>query len=141
VVLETRPAIFCWISHHPGAQWVCLDVPEDDEQVQVILNDRALESTLPNMSRCLIPFVVSPRVRHCQRLDDTADRLAHLRPQQKVKVVGHQAVPEELERVALFGGGDGLDEDDVILLIGENGGAVVAAVNRVIDQTIIDGSR
>ena len=55
-------------------------------------------------------------------------------------MVGHQAVAEEPEGVALLGGGEGLEEGEVVVVIGEDGGAIVAAVEGVIDQAVVDGA-
>ena len=82
-------------------------------------------------------LVESPRVGDRQRLDDPADRLPWLGPQEQVEVVGHQAVAEEPERTALLGIGEGLEEGEVIVVIGEDGGAVVAPVVGVIDLAIV----
>jgi hypothetical protein len=71
-------------------------------------------------------------------LEDVADRPARLGAEEEVEVVGHQAVAEEPKGIAIPGHGEGLEEGEVIVVVGEDGGAVVAAVERVIDEAVAD---
>lgn len=85
-------------------------------------------------------LVISPGVGYSERLEDAADRLAGPGPRRAVEVVGHQAVAGEAEGVPLLRLGEGLEEGEVVVVIGEGGGAVVAAAEGVIDQAIVDRS-
>jgi hypothetical protein len=78
---------------------------------------------------------------HGQRLEDATDRLPGLRAQEKVEVVGHQAIAEEAEGIALIGVGDGLEKGEVIGIGREDITAIVAPVEGVVDQSVVDGSR
>ncbi len=57
-----------------------------------------------------------------------------------MEVIGHQAIAEEAERIALPGGGEGLEEGKAVVIVHEDVGAVVAAVDRVVGQPFFDGS-
>ena len=138
--LVARPAILGRIGYHPGPQRVGLDVTEDHQQVHVVLDNRALEPPLPDVPGRPMSLVVPPGVCDGERLEDAADRLARLGAEEEVEMVGHEAVAEESERVAVPGGGEGLEEGEVVVVIGEDGGAVVAAVKGVVDQSVVDGA-
>src|SRR5262249_52518937 len=66
--------------------------------------------------------------------------LPRLGAEEEVEVVGHEVVPEEPEGVAPLGRGECPEQGEVVVVIGEDGGAVVAAVERVIDQTVVGGA-
>jgi hypothetical protein len=78
---------------------------------------------------------------HGEGLEDAADRLTGLGAEQEVEVVGHEAVAEEAERIALLGPRQGFEEGDSVGVVGEDVGAVVAAVEGVVNQALVDGSR
>jgi hypothetical protein len=81
----------------PGSEWIGLDLPQDDQQLHVVLDHRTLEATLPNVSRAAMTLVVSPGVGNRKRLEEAADRLPRFGPEQKVEIVGHQALTEQPE--------------------------------------------
>ena len=56
----------------------------------------------------------------------------------EVEVVGHQAVAEQLKGVALFGGRECLEERDIIGVLGEDIRAVVPAIDRGVEEAIIN---
>ena len=87
-----------------------------------------------------MPLVVPPGVGDGERLEDAADRLPRFGPQQEVEVVGHQAVAEEPERVSSLGGGQGLEEREMIGIVAEDIVAVIAAVERVIHEAVVNGA-
>lgn len=107
----------------------------------VFLDNRTLEASLPDMPNALVISVVMPGVSHAQRLENTADRLARLRAEQQVEMVGHEAVAVEAKRIAFFRFPQGLEEGEIIVSPEENVSTVVSAVDRVIQQTIRHGSR
>jgi hypothetical protein len=86
-------------------------------------------------------LVVSPGVGDGERLEDAADRLPSLGSNEEVEVVGHQAVPEQPEGVTLLGGGEGLEEGEMVVVIREDGRPVVAAVKGMINEAVGDGAR
>jgi hypothetical protein len=132
-----RPSILGRVADHPGPERVGLDVAEDHQQVGVILNHRALEPALPDMARAVMPLVMAPRVGDGEGLEDAADRLPGLGADEEVEVVGHEAIAEEPEGIAVLGLGQGLEEGDAVGVVAED----VAAVEGVIDQAVVDGAR
>jgi hypothetical protein len=70
-------------------------------------------------------------------LEDPADRLPGLGPNQQVEVVGHEAVAEEPEGVAVLRATEGREKRVVIRVGCEN----IAAIENVVDQSAVDRSR
>jgi hypothetical protein len=138
---ETRPPIIPGGRNQLGPEWVGLDVPQNDQQMSISLNNGALEPPLPDMTSAVMSFVVSPGMRDGKRLEDSADRLPGLRPDEQVKVIGHEAIAEQAKRIAVLGIGEGAEEGSPIGIVPKDISAVVAAVEDVIDQSVIDGSR
>ena len=62
-------------------------------------------------------------------------------PEQEMKVIGHETIAEEAKRIAFLGLGEGLEEGDAVGVIAKDVGAVVAAIEGMIDETVIDGAR
>ena len=101
-----RPGILARIGHHRGPHRVGLDVPQNDEQVVAVLDDRGSEAALPDVAAGSLSPVVPPGVSDGQGLEDAADRLPGGRLEKQMKMVGHQAVAEERERVPCLGAGE-----------------------------------
>ncbi len=55
-----------------------------------------------------------------------------------MEVIGHETIAEEAEGIAVLGLGEGFEEGDTVAVITEDVGAVVAAVEGVIDEPIIE---
>src|SRR5271165_5902185 len=70
-----RPGILARIGHHRGPHRVGLDVPQNDEQVVAVLDDRGSEAALPDVAAGSLSPVVPPGVSDGQGLEDAADRL------------------------------------------------------------------
>src|SRR5262249_29527001 len=102
---------------------------------------RALEPPLPDMTRSPMPLVIPPGMGHGEGLEDAADRLTGLGAEQEVEVVGHEAVAEEAERIALLGPRQSFDEGASVGVVLEDVGAVITTVEGVVDQALADGSR
>ncbi len=83
----------------------------------------------------------SPGVGHSQGLENPTDRLACIRLQDEMKVIGHQTVAEQLEPVTALGLSQHMKESRVIALLTEDVRSVVPAIERVIDQAFIDRTR
>ena len=101
-----RPGRLARIGHHRGPHRVGLDVPQNDEQVVAVLDDRRSEAALPDVAAGSLSPVVPPGVSDGQGLEDAADRLPGGRLEKQMKMVGHQAVAEERERVPCLGAGE-----------------------------------
>ena len=89
-----RPGILARIGHHRGPHRVGLDVPQNDEQVVAVLDDRGSEAALPDVAAGSLSPVVPPGVSDGQGLEDAADRLPGGRLEEQMKMVEHQAVAE-----------------------------------------------
>jgi hypothetical protein len=59
----------------------------------------------------------------------------------KVEVIGHQAIAEQPERIALARLAEGVEEGAKVVGTEENGSAIVAPVESVIEQAVGDRSR
>ena len=70
-----RPGRLARIGHHRGPHRVGLDVPQNDEQVVAVLDDRGSEAALPDVAAGSLSPVVPPGVSDGQGLEDAADRL------------------------------------------------------------------
>ena len=58
-----------------------------------------------------------------------------------MEVIGHETIAEEAERIAFLGPGEGLEEGDVVGVVAEDLGAIVAPIDGVIDQIILNCAR
>jgi hypothetical protein len=88
-----------------------------------------------------MPFVIAPDVGDREGLEDSTDRLAGVWPEQEVEVIGYRAIAAESEGVSVLGPGQGLDEGDTVAVVAKAIPAVVASIEGVIDQAVIDGAR
>ncbi len=131
-----RPGILARVGHHRGPHRVGLDVPQNDEQVVAVLDDRGSEAALPEVAAGSLSPVVPPGVSDGQRLEDAADRLHGGRLEKQMKMVGHQAVAEERERVPCLGAGEIAKEHIPFAVGAEDIGSVVPAVDRVVNKVI-----
>ena len=127
-----RPGRLARVGHHRGPHRVGLDVPQNDEQVVAVLDDRRSEAALPDVAAGSLSPVVPPGVSDGQGLEDAADRLPGGRLEKQMKMVGHQAVAEKRERVSCLGAGEIAKEHIPFALGAEDIGAVDRVVNKVI---------
>ena len=103
----------------------------------VILDDGTLKSTLPDVANRFMATMVTPGVGHRQRLEDTADRRSWFGAEKEVEVIRHQAIAIKPKRITQLGLAQAVKEGKIIVLIGEDDLAIIAAVDRVINQAII----
>ena len=129
-----RPGILARVAHHRGPHRVGLDVPQNDEQVVAVLDDRRSEAALPDVAAGSQSPVVPPGVSDGQGLEDAADRLPGGRLEKQMKMLGHQAVAEERERVPCLGAGKIAKEHIPFAVGAEDIGSVVPAVDRVVNN-------
>jgi hypothetical protein len=101
----------------------------------------SVEPALPDMTRRMMPPVIAPGMGDRKGLQDPADRLFGLRPEKKVKVIGHETIAEEPQGVALPSFGKCIKEGEAVGIIAENVSAVVAAVEGVINQAVVYRAR
>ena len=106
----------------------------------VVLDDRTLEPSLPDVSAGTVVSMVALRVRNEQALHDAADR-RFARPQHQMKMVAHQAVAVQLKRLACLQVGQRGEERLKIGRLAENQLAVVAQIDDVVNQAVGDRSQ
>ena len=63
-----------------------------------------------------------------------------LGPEQELEMVGHQTIAVEAEWVAELGLAQGVEEGAVVVLVAEDGLAVVAAIQGVEDHAVVGRS-
>jgi hypothetical protein len=56
-------------------------------------------------------------------------------------VIRHQAVAEQAERIAFLGSRQSVEEGDSVIVVSEDVGAIVASVQGVVDQAVVDRTR
>jgi len=86
-------------------------------------------------------LVVVPGMSDGEGLKNAAKGLPGSGAEQEMEMIRHQTIAEEAERVTSLRLGQGLQEREVILGGEEDGSAVVAAVNRMIEEAVRDRSR
>jgi hypothetical protein len=106
----------------------------------VILNYGALKAALPDMAAGLVVPVVALRVRHQQALDDATYRRA-ARPQEQMKVIAHQAIAVELERLAVLEVGKRGEKGLKVGRLAKDTLAIVATIDYVVNQAVVDWSQ
>ena len=140
VLGEAAPGVIARVGDEMGAEGVGLDVPQDRQQVVVVLDDGALEAALPDVARGAVDAVIALGVGDEEALDEAADGNVE-GADQEVDVVGHEAVAVALERPGAFQVAEGVEEGGVIAVGVEDGGAVVPPVDNMVDEAWSDGSQ
>jgi hypothetical protein len=137
----TGPSVIPRVGIHSGSKGIRLDVSQDDRLVRVVLDHWALEASLPDVARTAMTLVTAPGVGDREGLQDSANRLAGFRSQQQMEVIGHEAITKQPERITLLGVGEGLQEGHAIIVVAEDVGAVIAAIEGVVNEGVVDGAR
>ncbi len=136
-----RPAMVGRVGDHPGAEGIGLDVAEDGPEMGIVLDDGALEPPLPDVAGGAMAAVEVPGVGDGERLEDAADGDAGLGSEEEVEVVGHEAVGVEAERIAELGACEAVKEGVVVLVVGEDDLAVVAAIDGMVEEAVVMRSK
>ena len=134
----TRPGITCQIRYHAGPQRIGFDVAHDGQQMLILFDNGAFETALPNMPRRAMVLVVMPGVCQRERLQNPTDILAWPGLEHQMKMVTDEAESKQPEGIALLGLRQRLEECQEIPGLEENGAAVIAAIECVIDQVVRD---
>src|SRR5262245_36847694 len=84
-----------------------------------------------------------PGVGHRQRLQNAADRLPRVRGENQVKVIVHQAISVQVERIALARLPHGIEKLLEARIAAKDILPVIAAIDGVVNESVIDetGSR
>jgi len=67
----TGPGVIRQVLYHGGPQRVAFDITQHDQRTSIILNQRTLETALPDMADARVAAVVTSSVRDRQRLYNT----------------------------------------------------------------------
>ena len=129
-------------SHHLRPHRVGLYIPEDSQEVVVILHPETLEAALVHVPapRAAMLGMIAPHMGHPHPTQEPPNRLIRPQPDQQMPVVGHQAVGEQLHRLALQALNENLLRIRVLRSILEELHAGVPAVQDVVDQPGFYGS-
>lgn len=106
------------------------------QQMVAVLYHRALESSLPDMAAGTVIAVVSLGVRNQQALHDAADARSLVGPEQKMYMICHQAIAEQVKRLSLLQVGNSLEKRQIVSFVQENLLSSISAIDHMIDQTI-----
>jgi len=102
--VQTRPWPLSGLFDHPGADRIAEDIAKDSEEMIVLLNGKAFESTLPHMSvSAVVPMIAAHMTGHPPLHKGTQssvdDGLQH-----QVKIIRHQTEPKDLDGMPGFRG-------------------------------------
>src|SRR5262249_13420790 len=101
----------------------------------VILDHRALETTLPNVARGAATTVIVPCVGDGERQKDTADALPRLGLQDQMIMIGHQTIGKEPEGIAFLRFSQTIKKSQIVAALKKDFLAVIAAIECVINQS------
>jgi hypothetical protein len=126
---------------HPGALCVAFNIPAENEKVVVILDGKALESSLVNMS--FAGSVVVEMIPHRMRQGDPTQETAHPsilgRLQHKVPMVWHQLIGKNAAWIASKPLGKNVFERFVITVLVKNDRAAIASIQGMVDRILLVG--
>jgi hypothetical protein len=108
--------------------------------VVVVLHQRTLETSLPDVADRTAVAMIAPGVSHGDRLEDAANGHAGLGRKKQMEMVRHAAITVQAERIASLRLGQGGQEGAEVVGGEEDAGAVVAAVEGVVQQAVGDGT-
>jgi hypothetical protein len=115
-----------------GSQAVSLDITKHGQKVFILLDRKCLEPPLPDMAAASVVAMVAADVGSHQPLHPPAQVAVRSGSQHQMKVIGHQAIAQDVHGQALARGFQG-DEGSVVLVLMEDLVPAVAAIEDVID--------
>ena len=136
--MEAGPGPILGLSDQAGAEGVTLDVAEASQKVAILLDGKRPETPLPNMPRGLMAAMMAADMSGEEPLHEAAKVTIGEGPQHEVEVVGHEAVRQNTHREAVASQGEQIDEDRIVLVIQEDGGPSIPAIE---DMVAMAGSR
>jgi hypothetical protein len=136
-----RPGPVGGVGHHAGSDRIGLDVRQDRPQIRGLLDDGGLEASLPNVADRPVTPVMASGVGDGQGLHDPADRRPRVRSQKQVKMIGHQAIAEQLEGRAQLGTAQGGQEGADVAIVVKDDATIVAPIQDKIGEMFGDRSR
>ena len=131
-LLEAGPGPLGTALDQPGPDGVAEDVAEYGEEMAVLLNGKTLEAALPDMAVAAVMPMVAAHVAGQPPLHEGTQRRLGDRPQDEMKMIGHQAEAEQLDGKLGLGRGEQLEEGGIVAVLVEDGGAAVATIEDVV---------
>src|SRR5947207_250680 len=128
----TPPGVVPRLRHHPRRQRVALDVAAATEEVRLDLHRRALEPRLPEVAH---EAVAAVEVMHVGAQQPGAERRQPpwvRQLQEEVKVIAHETVVIKPQGETLAVAGEQPEKITAVLVVGEDGFAVMAAVHDMV---------
>lgn len=115
-----------------SSKGIPLNVADDRSEIIVFLDRERFESALPHVTAGMVVPVVATNMRGHQPLHPGAEVTIADRPDNQVKMVGHQTVTNDAYWSTLAGQFDQLDEGGVVGWLVENLSAGVTAIEDVV---------
>ena len=98
----TAPLILLRAGHHAGFDWIQMNIPQQAQEVAVLLHQLALKPALEHMPRPVVPLIKIMRVIHVNAVHGLAD-IGKQRPQKKMNMVRHQRIGVNLQPIPRHG--------------------------------------
>ena len=98
----------------------------------VLLYGEGFEAALPDVTRATMAFVVTADVCGEEPLHPAGEVTVLAGPEDEVEMVGHEAVAADAHGEAFAGEGHEIDEGLIVVVVVEDAGAAVAAVDDVV---------
>ena len=127
-ISQTGPGPLVGLLHQPGSDWIVEDIPEDGEQMPVLLNRETFESALPHMPMTAVVPMIAPDMAGHPPVHEGAEGRLTDRLEHKMKMVGHHAKGEYLHGMLGFSGGEQLQKGSVIPIGVKHSGTTVATI-------------
>lgn len=109
--------------------------------MRIFFNRKGLKAPLPDMARGTVALVVAPYVGRQQPLEVTREVALGPRPQDQMKVVGHETEPQQAHRHTLTGFLEQCQKGPVVGRVVKHLRAAIAPVQDVVAQTTNGSSR
>jgi len=99
---QARPGPGHGVLDQPGANRIAEDVPDDREEMAVLLNGNTVEAALPHMPLApVMAMVAAEMADHPPRHEGAQGRIRH-RLHDQMEMIGHQTEAQELDGVCIF---------------------------------------
>jgi hypothetical protein len=115
-----------------GPQWIAFHVAQHRQQMLVVFDGEGLEAPLPQVAAGSVVAVVAAHMRVEEPVHPMAEVAVVVRPQDQMKVVGHQTSSEYTDGHLDAGMAHGLDKRLVVAVLGEDAAAGVAPVEDMV---------
>ena len=137
---QSAPSPLLSTFHQFAAHRDGLDVSAEHEKVLVLCHGNAMESPLVQVPRttAVTVLVVPADVRHTHPAHQPPQRHGGPRPDDKMPMVEHQAISQQIHRITLQPLGQHSLERVVVALLVKQSQATVSAIENVIDHPCFD---